>query len=637
MYIDMFRPARTPTQRAAHRKLERFYRGPMAVIGTAGHVDHGKSSLVQRLTGIDPDRFEEEKRRGLTIDLGFAWLTLPSGREVGIVDVPGHERFIRNMLAGAGGMSACLFVVAANEGWKPQSAEHLAIIDVLGISNGVVALTKSDTVDETALEAVRSDIERRLVGTSLEGAEIVPCSALSGAGLEELKRALDEVVDRAGSPPDESRPRLWVDRVFTITGAGTVVTGTLAGGALHEGDEVALSPSQARARVRSIQTHKKRVDRIGPANRVALNLAGLDRGQTARGDAIVRPDRARATRHVDAVIRVLPSWATGGTEHELTARGSHLMYVGSAEVPVRVRLLGTSKLRAGEKGFARLTLRDQLPLERGDRFVLRDAGRILTFGGGRVLDPAPMRADVDLLEELDGVDDQNALRALVESAGVIGHADALFRSHATQVPDDVRPLGNALYSGAAWEDVTRRTRAALTRYHDEHPLEAGIPRERLRNELRVDHDVFDDLVTQLDDVIEDGRVLRIEWHRVSMTPEQQEQRTDVMQRLEAGGFAPPLTGELQVGTELLRSLVESGDLVRVGDFYLTSEQALRAQTLVRDFIEREGPATVAQIRDLLGTSRKYAVPLCEWLDSTGTTVRRNDVRALGPKAALLPR
>ncbi|MDQ3953111.1 MAG: selenocysteine-specific translation elongation factor, partial [Actinomycetota bacterium] len=363
----------------------------MQVIGTAGHVDHGKSTLVRRLTGIDPDRFAEEKRRGLTIDLGFAWLGLPSGREVGVVDVPGHERFVRNMLAGAGGITVCLFVVAANEGWMPQSAEHLAILDVLGVSSGVVALTKADAVDEETLALAAAEVEERLAGTTLAGSEVVPCSGTTGDGLEELVAELDAAIASAPPPPDAGAPRLWVDRVFTIAGAGTVVTGTLMRGGLSTGDEVEIAPEGRRARIRTIQTHKKEVADAGPGNRVALNLAGLERGGAERGDAVVAPGRWRATQRIDVTLRVLPAAVTG-SDVALTEKGAHLLYAGSAESPARLKLLGSAKVRPGESAFAQLHLAHALPLVRGDRFVIRDAGRVLTLGGGEVLDPLPSEA-----------------------------------------------------------------------------------------------------------------------------------------------------------------------------------------------------------------------------------------------------
>src|ERR671918_283676 len=420
----------------------------MHVIGTAGHVDHGKSTLVLRLTGIDPDRFEEEKRRGLTIDLGFAWLPLPSGNEIGIIDVPGHERFIKNMLAGAGGMSAVLFGVAANEGGMGKSREHLATLDRPEITAGAVALTKADTVDAETLEIARLETEEHLQRTRLANSPVVPVSAVTGLGLEELVVRLDEAVKRAPDPIDRGRPRLWIDRVFSISGAGTVVTGTLAGGSLEIEREIEISPHGRRARIRSIQSHKKQLQSVGPANRVALNLVGLDRGSAERGDAVVSPSSWRPTRTIDAEVRVLPEWAVG-SDHELTEKGSHLLYAGSAETPVRIKLLEPTSIRAGESGFAQLYLRDPLPLARGDRFVLRDAGRVLTFGGGTVLDPHPelaKRGDLkrlSLLDRLKDADGAHALTALIGAKGSIMRAEATLRAGTESLTDDIVVLGDS--------------------------------------------------------------------------------------------------------------------------------------------------------------------------------------------------
>jgi selenocysteine-specific elongation factor len=535
------------------------------------------------------------------------------------------------MLAGAGGLSACLFVVAANEGWKPQSAEHLAIVDVLGIHHGVVALTKSDTIDDETLDAVRNDVSDRLKPTSLARAPIVPCSSVTGSGIDELKAALDDALEAAGAPEDRGRPRLWVDRVFTIKGAGTVVTGTLAGGSVHEGEEVLLAPEGVHARIRSIQNHKKRVETIAPANRVALNLAGLERTQAERGDAVVRPDQWKATRHVDASVRVLSAWATGGKPHELTARGSHLLYVGSAEVPVRVRLLDTNALHAGEAGYARLTLRDPLPLGRGDRFVLRDAGRVLTFGGGEVLDPFPKKVNVDLLRGLDGVEGRAALAAIVNAEGMVDIDEGSLRAGTDDLPDEITKVARTLYSPDALRDLRDRLESTLDEYHRKHPLEEGAPRERVRSTLRVDAATFDELVA-LTGVVDNGRTVRLDRHGVSLTSEQEGAKRALIERLDSAGFAPPLADELDIDATLLRSLADAGDIVRIENFYLSRTRADEARTRVRALITDSGPATVAQIRDLLGTTRKYAVPLCEWLDSTGATVRRGDVRALGPNA-----
>lgn len=605
----------------------------MHVIGTAGHVDHGKSTLVQRLTGIDPDRFAEEKRRGLTIDLGFAWFALPSGREVGVVDVPGHERFIANMLAGAGGITVCLFVVAANEGWKPQSAEHLTIIDLLGIEHGVVALTKSDTVDDETLEMARLEVEEKLSVSSLGGAAIVPCSAVTGTGLDELVSALDGALAEAPAPADVGRPRLWVDRVFTIAGAGTVVTGTSAGGTFTTGEEVEIAPEGRRARIRKIQSHKKELPSVGPGNRTALNLAGLERQGAERGDAIVRAGAWRPTQEFDALVTVAGSDLLG-VEHELTDKGAHLLHVGSAETPVRIALLDQERLRSGGSGLARLYLRDPLPLARGDRFVLRDVGRMLTFGGGRVLDPLPPHGRrslrVEVLHALVGASDQEALAILVDAEGSLDAREARLRTGVSELPDDVIGLGDRIYSRSAVDALRSRMIEIVASFHEANPLSKGMDREALRAALDLDVGVFEDLLP-LTDLQVDRTNVAAPTHRVALDPAQERARSGLLEILERHGMAPPPTKELGVDHTLLRSLVESGEVVRIGDFHFSAGVVGGARARVRALIEQEGPVTVAQIRDLLGITRKHAVPFCEWLDDTGATIRRGDVRHLGPR------
>ena len=606
----------------------------MHVIGTAGHVDHGKSSLVQRLTGIDPDRLVEEKRRGLTIDLGFAWLTTPSGKDVGIIDVPGHERFIKNMLAGAGGISVCLFVVAANEGWMPQSAEHLTVLDVLGITHGVVAVTKADLVNDEVVDLIVAEVRERIAGTCLEGAAVVPCSSVDGRGLEELVVALDRELDRAPPARDEERPRLWIDRVFTIAGSGTVVTGTLAGGRLRGGDNIEVLPKGQRARIRAIQSHKRRLDEVGPGNRVALNLTGLGRNTVERGHAVVRPGQWRPTSTIDTVLRVLTE-ETSGVRHTLTGRGAHLLYCGSSETPVRLKLLERDALHGGDAGYARLMLRDPLPLAPGDRFVLRDVGRIHTFGGGRVLDPHPVpkpprRSEhVRVLERLERAPPREALRVLLEAEGEMSSIDALLRTGARSASEAVE-LNGLLLSAARFESLRASAMSAVEEWHRANPLDPGMPREALRALVGLEPPDFDALVDRLEDLQENGSRVRLTSFAVELDTAQQRARDDLIRTLETSGYMPPLTDELDTSPELLRALVVSGDLVQVGNFLLTADQARRARAIVRREIERRGPLTVAEIRDLLGTSRKYAVPLCEWLDETRATIRRGDVRALGP-------
>ena len=354
------------------------------VIGTAGHVDHGKSALIQALTGIDPDRLAEEKARGLTIDLGFAWTTLPSGREVGFVDVPGHERFVHNMLAGVGGIGCALFVVDATEGWRPQSAEHLAILDLLGIPAGVVALTKVDLVDAATRDRVAAEVGERLLGTTLAGAEVVATAAPTGVGVAELAAALDAALDRLGEPPDRGRPRLPVDRVFTVRGSGTVVTGTLSGGSLRAEGEAELLPGGRRVRLRGLQGHGRPLAEAAPARRVAVNLAGVATDEVARGDVLVLPGQWAATGVADVRLRCL-----AGAPGPLRPRGAYLVYAGAAESAARLQPLDATEVPPGGDALVRLHLERPLVLDVFEPLVLRDSGRDETVGGGIVLDPFP--------------------------------------------------------------------------------------------------------------------------------------------------------------------------------------------------------------------------------------------------------
>src|SRR4051812_20534924 len=359
----------------------------MHVVATAGHVDHGKSTLVLALTGMDPDRFAEEKARGLTIDLGFAWTALPSGRELAFVDVPGHVRFIKNMLAGAGAVDACLFVVAATEGWKPQSEEHLRILELLGIGHGLIALTKVGLVDDEWRELVRLELADHVAGTFLADADVVEVDAPSSLGLDDLRSALDRLLAVTPSAADRGRPRLWIDRSFAARGSGTVVTGTLAGGSLTVDDELLLLPDATRVRVRALQSHQRTVPTIGPGHRVAVNISGVSHHDVARGDALVRPGQWSPTRTFDGSLHVLPA-----VDHEVSRRGAFQIYVGAGEHAAQLRVLGdgVDAIRPGGDGLVRIHLPTAVPLLPGDRFVLRESGRSETVGGGEVLDVAPI-------------------------------------------------------------------------------------------------------------------------------------------------------------------------------------------------------------------------------------------------------
>ena len=424
----------------------------MHVVATAGHVDHGKSTLVLTLTGMDPDRFAEEKTRGLTIDLGFAWTKLPSGRELAFVDVPGHVRFIKNMLAGVGAVDACLFVVAATEGWKPQSEEHLRILELLGIDRGIVALTKVGLVDDEWRELAQLELADHLRGSFLETAEVVEVDALAGSGVAGLQAALDALLAKTPTAVDRGRVRLWVDRSFAAKGSGTVVTGTLAGGSLSVDDDLVLVPGGRKARVRALQSHKSGLAVATPGRRLAVNLAGVHHDQVERGHALVRADQWEPTKVLDCALTVL-----GSLDHDVSRRGAYQAYIGSGEHPVRLRVLGGEALAPGSTGFVRLHLPSAVPLLPGDRLVLRESGRGETVGGGEVLDVAPVLpaykarpsrsvdrviaergwVEADLLERLTGERRAPTMGRWVADPAAMVDAEARVRA----AIDDAGPLG----------------------------------------------------------------------------------------------------------------------------------------------------------------------------------------------------
>lgn len=388
----------------------------MYVIGTAGHVDHGKSTLIKALTGIDPDRLPQEKERGMTIDLGFAWLTLPSGREVGIVDVPGHERFVKNMLTGVGGIDLALLVVAADESIMPQTREHMAILDIVRVKGSLITITKSDLVDEELLELVKVEVEDTLKGTSFEGSPILAVSAYTGQGLEELKATLEQMLDSTQPRPDLGRPRLPVDRCFTVAGFGTVVTGTLIDGTLSLGQEVELAPSGLRARVRGLQSHRKKVKVADPGRRLAVNLSGISHDQIERGDVVTIPGWLRPTTMLDARLRVIR-----GAPRPLKHNEGVTFHVFTSETNARVRLLDAKELKPGEEGWAQIHLSDPIPMVKGDFFVIRSPET--TLGGGKMVDPYPRRhrpfhqSVLDHLAAMEGGSGQELVVSAVEQWG----------------------------------------------------------------------------------------------------------------------------------------------------------------------------------------------------------------------------
>jgi selenocysteine-specific elongation factor len=624
------------------------------VIGTAGHVDHGKSTLVRALTGIDPDRLAEEKARGLTIDLGFAWTVLPSGREVGFVDVPGHERFVHNMLAGVGGIGCALLVVDAAEGWRPQSAEHLAILDLFGIRSGVVALTKVDLVDATARAATAAAVTARLDGTGLAGSEIVPTAVPPGPapsiGLDELLLALDRALDAAEEPPDRGRPRVPVDRVFSVRGAGTVVTGTLTGGHLTAETEAELlgaaGQPRRRVRVRGLHGHGKALDLAAPARRVAANLAGIPVEDVGRGDVLVLREQWRPTAMADARIRCLASAAA-----PLRGRGAYLLYAGTAEVGVRLQPLDAHEVAPGETGLVRLHLDRPLALDAFEPVVLRDSGHDETVGGGPVLDPFPVgrvrgtTARVRRVEELEARE-AGGRRGLVERVlaerGLAALADLPWLASTSPAAtaaalDRLVGDGHAVrtrsmaWSPARFAAARQGMLDAVAGHHQAEPLAPGLPAQVARHAVAGGGEILEGLVAD-GALVADGPVVHLPGHGVRLSPAQRRARRAVEDELDAAGVAVLTERDLAaLGADrpLVAALVRLGVLAGLAPGVWIGSGALdRAIGLLRTEFADGRPFSAGEARAALATSRKTVIPLLEYLDRSGVTVRAGDTRRL---------
>ena len=571
------------------------------VVATAGHVDHGKSTLVRTLTGIDPDRWAEEKARGLTIDLGFAHTTLPTGMGISFVDVPGHIRFLRNMLAGVGAVDACLFVVAATEGWKEQSEEHLRITQVLGIRHGIVALTKVALVDDEWRQLARLDVEDRVVGTFLDGAPIIDVDALTGRGIEELQEALSTLLTAIPQPDDILRPRLWIDRVFAAKGSGTVVTGTLTCGSLAVDDQVALvGPKSTRfARIRSLQAHGRPRDLVGPGTRVAVNLVGVGHEDVERGDALVHPNDWHTTKRFDATLNVLES-----LDHDVSRRGAYAVHIGSGEYAAKVRILGTSTLEPGTAGAVRIHLPYELPLLPGDRFVLREHGREETVGGGVVL-------DVDPTKPASKAAPSDDVARLVRERKWIRLSDLRLRSRQSW-------NGPTLDEWAVDPDeLVAASARILAAVDGAGPLGLDAASLGAHDRLVVTLDLSESLR------VDGGRVVRV----AQIDPLADH---PFIRALTVGGFSPPdATG---VDRSELRELVRRKLIVEQDGVWFAPQTITEASRRVAALLAAQPDGiTVSVIRESLGTSRKYALPLLAVLDGTGVLRRRGDLRVAGPR------
>ena len=618
----------------------------MFVVGTAGHVDHGKSTLVEALTGIDPDRLAEEKERGLTIDLGFAWLELPSGSEVSIIDVPGHERFVNNMLAGVGGIDLALLVVAADESVMPQTREHLAILDLLRIPRGLVALTKKDLVDDDWLDLVAADVEDTLKGTVLEDAQILPVSAQTGEGLPELVSAIESMIQGIPAKRDLARPRLPIDRSFTITGFGTVVTGTLIDGHLETGQDVELSVAGQRTRVRGLQTHKSRVDRADPGTRVAANLIGVPHDGIFRGEVLTAPGWLKSTTAFDVHLRVLED-VPNPLRHNMYLT----VHTGSSESVARLRLLEDDRAQPGATTWAQLKLDDPVAVAKGDYFVIRS--NMTTLGGGNIVDthaPRPRRRHAPTIERLQvmerGSDREVLLKTIeglepAEFRMVVNRANLnadTARAEIEAMASDcqVIALGGGirqttrLYTAGGWRALEDLARTSLGEYHRTFPLRSGAPKEELRSRLNLGPQVFNDVMKRFNEasVIHVGEsTVRLPDHTPSLGDAQRKVVDDYLRQLDSDPFSPPT--DIPIDSEVVNLLDDEGKVVKVTETVVFSATAYQEMVdRISTHLGEHGEITVADVRDLLGTSRKYALALMDHLDHVRITRRVGDVRVL---------
>ena len=627
------------------------------IIGTAGHVDHGKTCLINALTGIDTDRLEEEKRRGITIELGFAYLDLPDGGKAGIIDVPGHEKFIRNMLAGAGGIDLALLVVAADEGVMPQTKEHLGILSLLDIQRGCVALTKIDMVDQEWLELVTADVQDQLKGTCLEGAPILPVSSYTGEGIEALRQTLFDLVAKTRGKHTERPFRLPADRVFSMQGFGTVATGTLIEGILHQGEDVMLYPSGRLAKARGLQVHSQSVTEAQAGQRVAVNLQGVKKEELNRGDVLAKPGSLQTTMMVDARLRVLEDAAWS------IKNGSRLhFYCGAKELLCKVVLLGgLEELLPGDNCYAQLRFEEPIALKAEDHFVVRFYSPIVTIGGGQILDPKPHKhrhGDMEVpevLAKLQQGDQKDRVEALVQENSPryaplgqirlqtnLNEADFMACVRGLEEEGKLLPVTDKLdIHRTYYETLQEKARAILGDFHKANPLKAGLRREALRASLlpRLETGAADKLLERMaadGTLAAVGRCLALPDFRVRFTPEQQALKERLLAACAKEPFAPPERSQLarEMGKnkdfqKVLDYLTDEGDLVSLEPDLLFTRQAMEeAEGLLRGLAEKEGMVTLAQFRDAIGTSRKYAIALLEYWDLTGLTRKEGDARRL---------
>ena len=621
------------------------------IIGTAGHVDHGKTALIKALTGIETDRIKEEKKRGITIELGFAYLDLPDGEKAGIIDVPGHEKFVKNMLAGAGGIDLALLVVAADEGFMPQTREHLGILSLLNISEGIIVVTKKDMVDEDWLEIVCDEIRQEVQGTFLENAQIIPVSSYTGEGIEQLRQAIFTMIDQKTQIKNLDVPfRIPVDRIFSVEGFGTVITGTLIEGTMKVGDPVTVYPSRIESRIRNLQVHSQDVQEAYAGQRVAVNLAGLKKTDLNKGDVIAVPDSMHTTMMIDIHLTVLKD-----SDREIRNATRLHLYHGARDILCKIVLLDRDSVGAGESCYAQLRLEEEIAVKTGDRFVLRFYSPVETIGGGVILDSNPFkhkRNDAAVLESLKlkegGSDREKISAALRDYSARFETLD--FLQIQTGIPKEQfeQQINKLIKDKVAFRvsdnvvihtDYLNRLKDSavklLESYHKENPLREGMKKDEFRNKLIKYEDIS--VVDKITDSLVNRKVLKYVNNCVALADfevQQDNNQQEIENAFLQGGFSPESPDQIAARfpkvknfKQVLESLVNTGKLVRVEEkILLHADYYNKALTLAKEHVDQNGQITLAEMRDLMGASRKFAVAVLEYWDKRGITKKVGDAR-----------
>lgn len=632
------------------------------VLGTAGHVDHGKTALIKALTGIDTDRLKEEKERGITIELGFASLLLPSGQTLGIVDVPGHEKFIKNMVSGVAGIDLVMMVIAADEGIMPQTKEHLHICSLLGISKGIVALTKIDLVEKDWLELVQSEISEFLRGSFLEGAPIVSVSALKEKGLNNLIEALEAAINNIPEKADSGIFRLPVDRVFTMKGFGTVVTGTLVSDRIKSGKDIQILPEEIATRIRGIQVHNQPVEEAWAGQRTAINLQGIEKSAIKRGDVLARPETIRPSQRLDVFVEFLSS-----NSKNLKNRTLVRLHTGTSEIIARVILLEKDEIAPGQKAFAQLVLTNKDVVVAGDRFVLRSYSPITTIGGGQIIDPLPAkhkRLNSKIIDELNLLQNgtlPEKISVILERAGFTGinlrglafrlginakkireALENLFSGKKAFLLDsDDTTVISAYFAQQLEELITKN----LTAYHKKNPLQEGISKEELKASLGhfISSKLFNMSMSSLnkkETIVSDKNNVRLSGHQVQLAGELDSLLQAIGKIYNEAGLTPPSLTDVvskfkdqkAKAQSIINLMLKEGDLIKINEELCFASEALeKLRGDYKALLIKDGQATPASFKDLTGLSRKYIIPLLEYFDMSKLTVRVADHRILREK------